>query len=110
MPVTVTISSPADNADVPGGGTFMTYGTVSPTDATMSAKVVYADNSEVAGTPLSPKPGHDWTFRFNGIQTDEWVTLTVTGVDAGTGDSGEASHAIRCVSSFSPSAQLGTSA
>src|SRR4051812_31420796 len=94
MPVTVLIETPANQAEV--GGSFEASGKVTPPGALMSAKVRDAGAQEVQGESLPPHLGHDWTFRFADVPTDEALSLIVRGVDPENFEVGEATHTIRC--------------
>ncbi len=86
LSVQVVIDTPANNSNVPGGGTFQTFGYVSPTNAIMSAWV--ADGTTQyngKGIPPFPhSPLYQWGFSFTGIPTGHQVSLTVQGNSNGT--------------------------
>ncbi|MBY0526921.1 MAG: hypothetical protein K2R98_26240 [Gemmataceae bacterium] len=94
--VTVAIDKPLNNAHVPGGGTFKTFGFVTPTGATMSAWITDGGNT-YNGTATNPpphSPSYDWGFQFTGIPTGHAVSLTVQGVSGS--DTGSQTISITC--------------
>jgi hypothetical protein len=98
MPVTVTIDTPGTHQEVPAAAMFEANGKVTPTTAILSAKIRHADNAELRGMQVPANPGHDWTFRFDGVPTGEWVTLAVHAFDLEAADGAEASRTFRLVS------------
>lgn len=83
--VQVTIFSPTNGSNVPGGGTFSAFGNVSPTTSTMSAWITDSNNNVYNGTAIIPAvPPYNWGFKFTGIPTGNPVKLTVQGVFQGT--------------------------
>lgn len=84
--VIVQIDIPANNSTVPGGGTFTTFGYVSPTNAVMTAWVTDGA-TQYNGTRIMPIPhipAYQWGFKFTGIPTGHQVSLTVQGNSNGT--------------------------
>jgi hypothetical protein len=93
--ITIAIDAPKANSNVPGGGSFTTYGRSSPTTGlNYSAQVVDGSNS-YTGTAVAPRPTYQWEFTFTGVPTGHEVFLTVTG-DDGKGDTGSKTIGITC--------------
>lgn len=96
LTVTVFIDTPAHNSHVAGGGSFTTFGYVSPTNATMTAWVT--DNgTKYNGKKIFPvphNPVYQWGFSFTGIPTGHEVQLTVHA--SSQGDTGSYTITITC--------------
>jgi hypothetical protein len=93
MSVVVNINVPTDGSHVSGGGTFTTFGTVSPSGATMSAWVMDGSTRYDGSSypPVPHNPPYNWGFRFTGIPTGHAVTLHVKGVSGSEEDEKTAS-------------------
>lgn len=78
--VTVEIVFPPHSSNVPGGGTFVTYGRVEPTNADKSAWVMDG-TTKITGKATDPPENeedpYDWAFAFKGVPTGHVVQLTV---------------------------------
>ncbi len=76
----VEIVSPA-GGDVPGGGTFRTYGTISEgAEPEYSAVVKRQETVLQEGVPTS-ESDFDWAFDFTGLPTGVPLRLVVEAVD-----------------------------
>jgi hypothetical protein len=97
-PVDVTIIFPPDNSQVPGGGTFETYGYCEPPNTiNRTARVRYADGTEVSGVEVGAPPPYNWKFLFKGVRTEVWCSLIVCCTHPITADTDCESHAIFCL-------------
>ncbi|MBL8793486.1 MAG: hypothetical protein JNM56_06260 [Planctomycetia bacterium] len=92
----VSITFPPHNSNVPGGGNFVTYGTMDPTSADKSAWVMDG-TTKITGEETEVPSGQtaDWAFAFEDVPTGHAVLLTVK-VETNK-DSGDKTHTITCV-------------
>lgn len=98
--IAVTIDTPANNSNVPGGGTFTTYGFCSPNaGVTKSAKVTDGTNQWNGETApvIGHMPPYQWAFKFTGLPLNVQLQLTVSAHD-NMGDMGSDTITITCVS------------